>query len=370
MQPLKCVRVVAALLALLAASAVHAQQAPPKLPTEPQLVGSMPYSTTNGPTQYIVVQVGDGGSGPYKAVLAGHPNLPTHTVYRPRDLKAFGPNRKLPIVAHGNGACRNASYEVRNFLTEVASHGFLVIAIGPAIPTIAGGSYVSGPTQSSQLLDAVDWATAENAREGSELYGKVDTTKVAVMGHSCGGLQAIEVSTDPRVTTTVLLNSGIIGPRPPAPPAQTPAPPAQAPAPPAQTPAPPAAAPTDPNAPPAPPRPGAGRMPGMPAVAKEQLNKLHAPIAYFVGGKSDIAYNNAADDFARIESVPVVFANRDVGHYPATFLDPRGGAWGEAVSAWLKWQLKGDPSAARMFTGTNCGFCRDPKWSIEKKKIP
>ncbi len=331
----------AALSALVLCPAVCGQQAAPRVPPEPELVGTLPYSTTNGPTQYIVIQVGDGGSGPYKAVLVGDPNLKTHTLYRPRDLKAFGGTLKLPIVAYGNGACRNASYEVRNFLTEVASHGFLVVAIGPPIPTIAGGSYVAGPTKSSQLLDAVDWATAENARQGSELYGKVDTSKVAVMGHSCGGLQAIEVSTDPRVTTTVMLNSGIIGARPAAP-----------------------------AAPGAEGRGGRGPMPGMPAVTKEQLAKLHAPIAYIIGGKSDIAHDNAADDFAKIESVPVLMANREVGHYPATFLDPRGGAWGEAASAWLKWQLKGDQTAAKMFTGAKCGLCSDPKWTVEKKKIP
>ena len=333
--------VIAALTALVLGSTVQAQQALPRLPTEPELVGTLPYSTTNGPTQYIVVQVGDGGSGPYKSVLVGDPNLKTHTLYRPRDLKPFGVNLKLPIVAHGNGACRNASYEVRNFLTEVASHGFLVIAIGPPIPTIAGGSYVSGPTKSSQLLDAVDWATAENAREGSELYGKIDTSKVAVMGHSCGGLQAIEVSTDPRITTTVMLNSGIIGARP-----------------------------ATPAAAPAAGRTGTGGMPGMPAVTKDQLAKLHGPIAYIIGGKSDIAHDNAADDFAKIESVPVVMANREVGHYPATFLEPRGGAWGEVTSAWLKWHLKDDQTAAKMFTGAECGLCNDPKWTIDKKKIP
>src|ERR1041385_4445345 len=110
-QPSTRRQVTMALSTLVLSSAIYAQQAPPKIPTEPELVGTLPYSTTNGPTQYIVVQVGDGGSGPYKAVLVGDPNLKTHTLYRPRDLTPFGANLKLPIVAYGNGACRNASYE-------------------------------------------------------------------------------------------------------------------------------------------------------------------------------------------------------------------------------------------------------------------
>ena len=64
-------------IALTLGAALFAQQAPApaKIPTEPQPVGTLPYSTTNGPTEYIVVQVGDGGSGPYKSVLVGDPTL-------------------------------------------------------------------------------------------------------------------------------------------------------------------------------------------------------------------------------------------------------------------------------------------------------
>lgn len=358
-------------MALLFAAAASAQppipgQTPPAgmfggmrpgpKPTQPELVGTLPWSSSVSPVQYIMIQVGDGGSGPYKAVLVGDPNLTTHTLYRPRDLKPFGPNLKLPVVAYGNGGCRNASHEVRNFLTEIASHGFLVIAIGPAVSSAIGGALVTGSTKSSQLLDAVEWAAAENARAESEYYGKLDTTKVAVMGQSCGGLQAIEVSTDPRITTTVMLNSGILNAPMGAMPgrAAQPAPaPGAAPAPAAQ-----------------PGAPAAGRgMGGMPNVGKELLAKLHAPIAYIIGGKSDIANPNAADDFARISTVPVFMANREVGHYPATYLEPRGGAFGEATSAWLKWQLKGDRTAARMFQGDKCGLCTDSKWTVEKKKI-
>lgn len=331
--------------AFLACQANGQAAAPPKstgaqpsadASTEAELVGTLPYATNNKPIRSLLLQLGDGGSGPYKAVLVGDPNLQSHTIYRPRELSAFGAKLKMPIVAYGNGACRNASNEVKNFLTEVASHGFLVIAIGPALASALGGDLVTGPTTSSQLLQAIDWAATENARAGSPLFGKVDTTKVAVMGQSCGGLQAIEVSDDPRITTTVMLNSGIF---------------------------------IKPFVPP--PSSGAQdrKFIGLPMVTKEKLAQLHAPILYLIGGKIDIAHENAADDFAKIDKVPVFMANREVGHYPATYLEPRGGAFGEVASAWLAWQLKGDQTAAKMFTGEKCGLCSESSWTIERKGI-
>src|SRR5690606_29893331 len=72
----------------------------------------------------------DGGTGPYKALMASDESLPTHTVFRPQDLGALEETAKLPIVVWGNGACANSPWEHVNFLSEVASHGFLVVAIG------------------------------------------------------------------------------------------------------------------------------------------------------------------------------------------------------------------------------------------------
>ena len=63
-----------ALSVLVLGSAVYAQQAPPKIPTEPELVGTLPYSTTNGPTQYIVVQVGDGTTVQLKGMVPKSPS--------------------------------------------------------------------------------------------------------------------------------------------------------------------------------------------------------------------------------------------------------------------------------------------------------
>ncbi len=73
-----------------------------------------------------------GGTGPYKAIAVGDASLPTHMIYRPENLKAcVEKNGKLPILVYGNGACRNSSLQMSRLLTEVASYGYICIAIGP-----------------------------------------------------------------------------------------------------------------------------------------------------------------------------------------------------------------------------------------------
>ena len=61
---------------------------------------------------------------------------------------------------------------------------------------------------------------------------------------------------------------------------------------------------------------------------------------------------------------------QDVGHYPATYRQPNGGAFAVAVTAWLDWHLKGEQSASKMFLGPNCGLCRDPKWNVQIEERP
>ena len=98
---------------------------------------------------------------------------------------------------------------------------------------------------------------------------------------------------------------------------------------------------------------------------------LHAPMAIIDGGPSDIAYANGEADFNAITTVPIIFANRDVGHL-GTFFEDNGGEFGRAGVGWLKWHLMNDTSASAkgLFAGADCGLC-DPSsgWSIRKKQI-
>jgi len=289
-----------------------------------------PTPESDGPDERLIVStetavrtVEDGGTGPCPAVMVTDSTLATHTIFRPKDLSVFGETNKLPIIAWGNGACANSPWEHVNFLSEVASHGFLVIAIGPMPQE---GQRGGGRSASSQLIDAIDWAIARNSNKTSPYYGKIDTTKIAVSGMSCGGLQTLEVAPDPRITTAVVCNSGILG------------------------------------------TPGSG-MPGMPGLKKEHLEKLHSPTIYILGGESDIAYNNGMDDFRRINHVPVFAANLNVGH-GGTYRQPHGGEFAVVATAWYQWQLKGDQDAAKMFTGEPCGVAKMSGWKVEKKNIP
>jgi hypothetical protein len=298
--------------------------------------------------------VEDGGTGPYKAIAVSNSSIATHTIYRPKDLGAFGDKEKLPILAWGNGGCANSNAAHQNYLSEIASHGYLIVAIGPLQAAGAPRGAAAGGPSGGTLLEAVNWATAQNTNPQSPYYRKLDTSKVAVFGHSCGGLQALEISPDPRVKTTLVVDSGILNS--------------------------PGAAPGAGGAPRGAPggapggagrggAGGGGNLPGMPPLTKDHLAKLHSSVFFLLGGETDIAYPNGMDDFKRIEKLPVFVANKGVGH-GGTFSQPHGGDWAMASVAWLDWQFKANAEAAKLFTGNPPGLARKDGWTVDKKNIP
>ena len=268
----------------------------------------------------------NGGSGPYKAVVVSDSAFEGYAVYRPENLKAaVRKEGRLPLIVFGNGGCRNSSVEFQKFLNEIASHGYVVVAIGPlSFKTVEEtNSAIAGMTDASQLNKAIDIMSARVTDKDSDYYGKVDMDRVCAMGQSCGGLQALTASVDPRVTTSVILNSGIF-------------------------------------------KEGGSSMGG--TMGKDGLAKLHAPVVYLIGGKSDIAYENALDDFEKIGNVPVVLANLPVGHL-GTYQDAYGGEFAQVALKWLDWQLKGGKKGRAFFLGgaeDRTGF---ENWTVEYKNF-
>lgn len=290
------------------------------------------------------------GTGPWPAVAESREDLRAHTIYRPAQM----PDAPLPVLVWGNGGCSDNGLSHAIFLREVASHGYFVIALGyarsepaprgrgaaPAAPPagvpagaaprrgqIGGGGQLpldpdeTDATVVAQMDIALAWAAAMNELSSSELRGRLDMTRIAVAGHSCGGLQSIKFAADPRISTAMIFDSGVY------------------------------------NVP-----GGMSRV----KVNKFDLHAIHGPIAYITGGPTDQAHPNALDDASRIRHVPVFLGWLPVGH-GGTFSQPNGGEWAKIAVNWLDWQLKDDADAGKWFKGGNCGYCTEGNWKVEYK---
>ena len=264
----------------------------------------------------------DGGTGAYKAIMKEVPGLKEHTVFCPQDLSQFDAQHPLPVLVWGNGACANSPFEHMNFLNEIASHGYLVLATG-IIPM--DDEWYKGPmSRSEQQIESIDWAIAQNADPESPFYQKIDVKNICVSGMSCGGLQTLFNCADPRIKSLMICNSGLFNQQ---------------------------------NA--------AQAVGGMPMPPKEKLNEIHTPIIYILGGETDIAYGNGMDDFHRISHVPACAVNYPVGH-GGTYREPHGGEFTVVALAWLDWQLKGDKQAEKLFKGKKPALLKRKDWTIEK----
>lgn len=282
------------------------------------------------------------GTGHFPAISETRSDAGGYTIYRPLDL----PGHKLPLVLWGNGGCRDNGLSASHFLREIASQGYIVIANGRARgervvlselpetngppPPPPGGPFRpsrSGPdeTQISQMLGAIDWAIAAESDPADVLYDRIDTSRIAAMGHSCGGLQALAAGLDPRIDTVMALASGVYGVE--------------------------------------------ASLPGNVEIVQSDLARLHTPVAYILGGPQDIAFPYGNANFDLIDQVPVLLASLPVGH-GGTFALANGGEWAAVATAWLDWQLKGSHEAGRWFDGPACHLCRDERWEVQRKQFP
>ena len=295
-------------------------------------------------TTVEVQQTGNPPTGPFAIVVEHDPGLATHTIYRPRELTLD----KHPVLVWGEGACAKNGLTFPKFLSEIASHGFVVLADGPPIERQPGGPNGPGPqagvpapgaraaggngppadrasmVNGTALVAALDWLEAQSAKRDSRFYNKVDVRHVAAMGMSCGGLMAYGASNDPRVSTVGIWNSGLF--------------------------------PNDSD----------------PKANAKIYDGIHGSVIIVTGGESDIAYSNGKRDFDLMPAkVPTFYGvYPSVGH-GGTYNQDNGGAFGVTAVAWLKWQLLGDKSATGRgyFVGDGCGICKDPSWMTQSRSL-
>src|SRR5678816_17902 len=300
-----------------------------------------------------VAQRGGPPTGPNAVVVEHDQTLATHTIYRPANLGSS----KHGVLVWGEGGCAKNGLTFPEFLTEIASYGFVIIADGPPVENAgrggpgggggapraggpppagaapggappAGGAPGAGPggpgrgngamLDGTALVQAIDWIAKEGNDKTSRFYQKVETGRVAAMGMSCGGLMSYGASADPRVATVGIWNSGLIQPD------------------------------------------------------EKIFAGLHSPVIIITGGESDIAYANGKRDFETMPAkVPVFYGvHPSVGH-GGTYSEDNGGAFGVAAVAWLKWQLLNDTSATGKgyFVGNPCGLCSNPQWKTDSRSL-
>lgn len=299
------------------------------------------------------LQVENGGTGPYKSIIDRNAETPDYTIYHPENLDyAVNKCGPLPLLIFANGGCSFSSKYFEKFLTEIASHGYIVAAVGTYDEF--SDSYIQslGMTDTEYMVHAMDVMEKLNSDPTSVFYQKIDMNHIAASGQSCSGGQALSGSVDPRITTTVALNSGYVGHKPPFPVEE-----------------PGSKRPTE--------GPDAGFAKSVTegglygkefggTATQADLVKLHAPVLYLIGGPDDVAYEPSQQNFAKINHIPVVLCNLPVGHM-ATYAQPHGGAFAEITLNWLDWQLKGQDEAGRFFLDDEYRSANYPDWTLERK---
>ncbi len=273
--------------------------------------------TSKATSEIVDVKVIDsGGSGSYKAIAAQEASLHDYVVYRPEDLaKASEKEGPLPLLVFANGGCKDSSITHERLLSDVASHGYVIIAIGSLAKEPKPELH---DTDSEMMIGAIDWMESQCADTQSEYFNQVNLSRIVAMGQSCGGAQVLYAAKDPRFKRYMMFNSGI------------------------------------------------GNM-TMAGADRKSLENLKGEIIYLIGGPSDIAYENAELDYKRIEDVPVTVANFDSSHV-GTFEEQYGGTFSDLTIEWLDWQLKAKKEKAAIFLDPPSA--RYAQWSIKSKNFP
>ena len=336
--------------------------------------------------------VEEGGSGPYKAIMMEESTLTTHTIFRPQDLSKFGKKNLLPVLVWGNGGCANSPSGHINFLNEVASQGFLIVAIGPSnyqqqeaprpgqtgdVPRMGQGGMGGGmPMGGGMGQMGGQRPQGQGAPQGGQGGGMPRMGMGGGMPQMGGGMpggggmgggmsmgdpeglkQALEWAiaqnadkNSPYYQKLDLDNIAAAGM-------------------------------------------SCGGLQALHMSGDERIKTImvmnsgffgtgesedkaslatmkQKSVIWILGGSTDIAWENGNDDFKRMEgSMPACLVSLDgIGH-GGTYMQPNGGDYAKVAGAWLKWWLKGDKEASTMFTGSEPGVRKMEGWSIERRNI-
>ena len=300
------------------------------LPVSAQRVGNagMPSSLRPTPDKW------SDPTGHYAVTMEVYADFPDYTIYRPANLGAFRKEKSLPVVIMMGPGCNQDGDSFRPFWTEVASHGYLVIAVGAPLP----GGYMPPIFYlgTEDIRTAMDWISDRAKDPESPFYKIADADRLSLWGQSCGGIQCLRQAEDPRVDNLIFWNSASI-----------------------------LMGNIDRDAPHV---FGEGRDIYGKRDLKQLVLSLDIPIAYFAGD-TGMERQAALGDFNDLTSVPVVYAVRAIpgDAHAGTFREKNGGAFAKAAVAWLEWRFGDAKKGKSAFVGKNT-LALDPDWVELKTK--
>src|SRR5438128_10347085 len=109
-------------------------------------------------------------AGPYQVTSGAIKNAPGLMVFHPANLDPFPTRDTLPVLVWGNGGCGIDTTRYAGFLSTIASYGFVVLG---TVPQEGQQGQQRRQATADDLRGAIDWAFAENTRDGAPLKGKI-----------------------------------------------------------------------------------------------------------------------------------------------------------------------------------------------------
>ena len=272
--------------------------------------GVAPSAGSGAPETSALPSISDAGAkGPFEIdVQENLDGLSTHILIAPKDLGRDG--IKHPIVVWINGAGTGSS-GYRNMLDNVAAHGFFLLDDKQSTFEV--------PPEVEAQRAAIGWAIEQADKQGGPYFGKLDTSRIAIAGHSLGSVSTFGNLGDTRIKTSIHMAGGVTG---------------------------------NPQ-----------------GVDESWLQDLHVPAMFLVGDRDSNGLQRVKDDYANAPTtIPVFFGLLAGVSHTDEFTQPNGGRWGRILISWLRWQLADDPSFAKAFEGASCEFCMGD-WTAQKHSI-
>ncbi len=248
--------------------------------------------------------------------------VPVDNINDPSGFTLFYPeggdeDERFPLLTWGNGTFTSPTF-YESLINHVVSYGFIVIASNSA--DVGSGE---------EMLQAVEWALAQDEDSESPIYGKLDREQIGALGHSQGGSGTVMVGQDERIKAIAAL-SGV--------PLQN---------------------------------------------TEEEVAKIQCP-TFYTTTTGDAATPESVQAAYDATLTPAVFGVTNGGDHDeyADVDDDPGGILAfagltsndgkrtrAAIAAWFDWQLKGKGELSALFLGEDCGFCGDSdNWSMFQSK--